>query len=388
MRYASFFTGAMGMDLGFEQAGFTCVFANEIDKVACRTVRANRPDLNLFEGDVRSLTSEIVLAAIDPRSVDVVIGGPPCQAFSTAGRRLGLNDERGNVFLHFLDLAIGLRPTVIVIENVRGLLSAPLVHRPHSERGFGFPPLSPTELRGGALAHILQKLKASGFDVSFELYDTANFGVPQRRERFVLFASRIGRVPALHPTHGQFEIGNHRWVTFADAVAEMPPHHEASKLRDKQKRYVQYLHPGQNWRNLPESLQREALGKSYECSGGRTGFLRRVAWDKPSPTLVTSPTMPATLLAHPVEDRPLSVQEYARLQTFPDHWVFEGTLAQRYRQIGNAVPVAFGKAVALHLLRFMNGEVSTYFGKPKAAPSRYSKTSDSEWLSKTPTEQC
>ncbi|MBS1715406.1 MAG: DNA cytosine methyltransferase [Armatimonadetes bacterium] len=368
----------MGLDLGLEQAGWECVFANEADKVACRTVRANRPDLRLVEGDIRSLEPGGLRIG---SKIGAVVGGPPCQAFSTAGRRLGLNDERGNVFLHFLRLAVSLDPDLIVIENVRGLLSAPLVHRPHSERGFGFAPMSPDELPGGALSQILATLHSAGFQTTFDLYDTANFGVPQRRERLVLVASRSGRAPYLTPTHGGPR--QPRWQTFADAVNGLHGHQDHTHLREKQARFVKHLAPGQNWRSLPPDMQRLALGNAYECGGGRTGFLRRLAWDEPAPTMVTSPTMPATLLAHPVELRPLSVQEYARVQTFPDEWRFEGTLAQQYRQIGNAVPVRFGSEIGRQVKLFLEGKPTTANSGTRAN-SRYRGTADKTWRTDVP----
>lgn len=346
LKYASFFSGALGLDLGLEMAGWQCGFANEIDKVACQTIRLNRPDLNLFEGDIRTLNSA-QLGGL--KGLELIVGGPPCQAFSTAGKRLGLNDERGNVFLHFLDIATELKPTMIVIENVRGLLSAPLLHRPHSQRGFGFDPLSESELPGGAFAHVVATLKAASYQVSYGLYDVADFGIPQHRQRLLIFAHISRVVPPMQPTHGE----RLPHLTFKDVVSDLTLRHQHSDLRDSQSEYVQMLRPGQNWRNLPEKLQRKALGNAFECSGGRTGFLRRLAWDKPAPTLMTSPTMPATLLAHPVENRPLSVQEYARIQTFPDDWVFAGKLAQIYRQLGNAVPVLFGKVLGEHLVQFV-----------------------------------
>jgi DNA (cytosine-5)-methyltransferase 1 len=110
------------------------------------------------------------------------------------------------------------------------------------------------------------------------------------------------------------------------------------------------------WKYLPEELQREALGKSYFSGGGKTGFLRRLAWDKPSCTLVTAPNMPATDICHPTERRPLSIEEYKRIQQFPDHWEVCGSLKDQYRQIGNAVPVGLGEAVGRAILRHMAGE--------------------------------
>src|SRR5262249_51924103 len=145
-----------------------------------------------------------------------IVGGPPCQAFSTAGRRLGLNDERGNVFLHFIDIVLGLKPKYAIFENVRGLLSVPLRHRPHSQRGVGFNPLDEEEKPGGALLHILRRLERAGYQTTFNLYNTANFGVPQIRERLIFFSSREGKsVPHLVPTHDEHGANDlPRWRTF------------------------------------------------------------------------------------------------------------------------------------------------------------------------------
>jgi len=162
----------------------------------------------------------------------------------------------------------------------------------------------------------------------------------------VLIACRDGsRAPFLAPTHSQFgEHGLPTWRTFRDAVAGLEEtQQEYVRFPEKRLVYYRQLTAGQNWRNLPEALQRKALGKSFEAGGGKTGFFRRLAWDKPAPTLVTHPAMPATDLCHPQMDRPLSVQEYARVQQFPDDWRFAGALLDRYRQIGNAVPVVSGR---------------------------------------------
>ncbi len=251
-----------------------------------------------------------------------VVGGPPCQAFSTAGRRLGLNDERGNVFLHFISLIRELQPKYAIFENVRGLLSAPLVHRPHEQRGPGFPPLAEEERPGGALLHILRLLEDAGYQVTFTLYNTANFGVPQIRERLIFFASRDGRkVPFIKPTHDEFgRDGLPRWITLREAIGHLQGcQQQAAQFPENRIRYYRMLKEGQNWRDLPERIQREAMGDSWYAGGGKTGFYRRLAWDKPSPTLVTRPTMKATDLCHPEEIRPLSVEEYAAIQTFPSN---------------------------------------------------------------------
>lgn len=372
----------MGLDQGLEAAGWHCLAANEFDPVACATIRRNRPSLPLYDEDVRNLTASRLredLGLGASGDLFAIVGGPPCQAFSTAGRRLGLNDERGNVFLHFIDLIGALQPRFAVIENVRGLLSAPLIHRPHEQRGPGWPALAADERPGGALRHIVSALEASGYTVSFNLYNTANFGVPQIRERLVLFAARGDRgVPDLVPTHA--EGGQHGlapWATFRDAVEGLPVGvAEHVPFPERRLKYYRLLQAGQNWRNLPEGLREEAMGQAYYSGGGKTGFYRRLAWDKPSPTLVTRPNMPATDLGHPVEDRPLSVQEYARIQTFPDDWFLEGRLLDRYRQIGNAVPVRFGEAVGRHLISHIEGHVSA----PSAIDlSRYKNTDYRSW---------
>lgn len=371
MQYASFFSGALGLDLGLEAAGWTPLVANEFDSVACRTIRANRPELPLLDCDIRDVNARNV-RALAKGQIQAVVGGPPCQAFSTAGRRQGLNDERGHVFLHFIGLALDLDPEVVVVENVRGLLSAPMVHRPLAERGRGFPDLRNQEKPGGALRLIIRLFEDAGYAVSFRLYDSSRFGVPQVRERVVLIAAKgETRVPHLTPWESEP-------VTVREALAgliESDP--ELAPLRAKMLPYLPLLGPGENWRALPVELQREALGKVYDCTGGRTGFLRRVAWDKPSPTLVTSPSMPATLLAHPEELRCLSVREYARLQTFPDEWEFCGKTAQKYKQIGNAVPVKFGEAVGRHILDWRAGQVAPV--KVSLETSRYAATDERSW---------
>ena len=380
-QFLSFFSGALGLDLGLEDAGMSPMFFNEFDKTICKTIQMNRPNIKLYAQDIRDLSAEQIMLENGLAEGDafLVCGGPPCQAFSTAGRRLGLNDERGNVFLYFIELIGKLVPRYVVIENVRGLLSAPLTHRPHDQRGQGFPPLSPEELPGGALKYIISVLEGYGYSVSFNLYNTANFGVPQIRERLVIFGTREGDpIPDLTPTHdekGRF--GFPCWHTFREAVSGLPGVLHHLEFPPRRLRYYRLLGPGQNWRDLPAALQAEAMGKSYFSGGGKTGFYRRLDWDKPSPTLVTCPTMPATDLAHPVKDRPLALEEYSRLQTFPDGWQFAGSVRDVYRQIGNAVPIEFGAAVGRHLLAYDAGVLPK-----RTAPvalSRYRNTGYNSW---------
>ena len=378
----SFFSGALGLDLGLERAGIKTILASEIDQASCETIKLNRPDITLIK-DIRDYTSEEVkkAAGLKPNAeIDLIVGGPPCQAFSTAGKRQGFEDQRGNVFLKFIELIAELRPRYAVIENVRGLLSAPLLHRPHSERGRGFPPLTPEECPGGALFHILTMLRSHGYGINFNLYSSANFGAPQIRERVIILCSLDGaKLPYLKPTHsGDGSFGLPPWRTFREAVAGLPSTPcDFVKFPEKRLRFYRLLTQGQNWRDLPKDLQPEALGGAYLADGGKVGFLRRLAWDSPAPTLVTHPAMPATDLAHPVEDRPLSVQEYKRVQEFPDDYKVCGSLLDQYRQIGNAVPTSLGMAVGRALIAHDAGKkIINLLDFPY---SRYLRTDEVSW---------
>lgn len=306
------------------------------------------------------------------------------QAFSSAGKRQGFNDDRGNVFLTFIDLLTELRPRFAVIENVRGLLSAPLQHRPHEMRGNHHPSLCQDEQRGGALLFITRRLREAGYGISFNLYNAANFGSPQKRERVVIACSRDGeKLPYLTPTHSETELyGLLKWRTLREVIEELPQDkHHFVKFPEKRLKYYRLLKSGQYWRDLPVELHQEALGASYHAGGGKTGFYRRLAWDKPAPTLVTHPAMPATDLAHPEADRPLSIEEYKRIQEFPDNWIIAGSLLEQYRQVGNAVPCSLGRAIARMLLTHLKGEIPISY--PDFPYSRYHRTDDVSWTVET-----
>lgn len=376
----SFFSGAMGLDLGIEKSGFDVRLACEVDKYCRQTITLNRPNVALLS-DINQYSKYDILAAAklsEKDDIDLIIGGPPCQAFSTAGKRKAFGDDRGNVFLKYIDLALELNPKFIVIENVRGLLSCPLEHRPHDQRGSNYPDLTADELKGGALNFILSKLKNSGYAYSFNLYNSANFGTPQVRERVVIICSRNGNTPPfLTPTHS--DNSDHqlpKWKTFKQATQGLKNHNHLN-FPEKRLKYYRLLGSGQNWRNLPENLQKEAMGKSFYSGGGKTGFLRRLDWKKPSPTLVTHPAMPATDLAHPVENRPLSIEEYKRIQEFPDDWELAGPLIQQYKQIGNAVPISFGNAIGKLIMELIQNK--TVNNIPNFNYSRYKNTSTQEW---------
>lgn len=372
LKALSFFSGCMGLDLGLEQEGIQVLLACESDKAARRTISANRPDMALI-GDIRNYSAAEIREKAGlglNEEIDLIVGGPPCQSFSSAGKRKGLDDDRGNVFLAFIDLISELRPRFVAIENVRGLLSVPL---------------SPDGKKGGVLRLLTERLSQSGYSVSFNLYDSANFGSPQRRERIVIACSRDGeKLPYLTPTHSMDDrYGLPPWKTLRTALGQPPiEEHHSIEFPEKRLKYYRLLTAGQNWRNLPKEMHKEALGKAYYSGGGQTSFYRRLSWDKPSPTLVTHPAMPATDLCHPEEYRPLSIEEYKRIQEFPDEWVVEGNLISQYRQVGNAVPLSLSRAIARMILAHSKGGAMAIY--PGFAYSRYSQTDDVSWFKSHP----
>jgi DNA (cytosine-5)-methyltransferase 1 len=200
----------------------------------------------------------------------------------------------------------------------------------------------------------------------------------------IFFASRDGdQVPYLQPTHDrEASHGLRPWVTVQDVLNEIDDQDpEAARFPESRLKYYRMLSAGENWKNLPLSIQKKAMGKSWFSGGGKTGFYRRLALDRPSPTLVTTPTMPATDLCHPTELRPLSIAEYRAIQTFPASFTLAGRTTDKYRQLGNAVPVAFSRAVAKHLLDFDAGRLK--LGNAQTRFSRYLETDHLSWRKKT-----
>lgn len=379
----SFFSGCLGLDLGLEKNGIKTLLASEMDKSCVKTIKANRPDLPVL-GDLLNYTHDDIRKAAGlgrRQRPTLVVGGPPCQAFSTAGKRQAFNDPRGNVFLKYLEVIQSLEPKYAVIENVRGLLSASLQHRPLTDRGRGSKRISAEELPGSALNLVLERLRSFGYQVSFNLYNAANFGVPQIRERVILIASRTGKkLPYLNPTHSEIEkYALPKWVTFKEAVKGLRESEmNGVTFSEERLRYFEMLGPGQYWKNLPIEVQKKAMGNSFYSGGGKTGFYRRLAWDRPSPTLVTHPAMPATELGHPTKNRPLTVQEYKRIQQFPDDWKIQGSVINQYKQIGNAVPIGLGMALGKLLVQDFSGD--DHETPPSDFPfSRYRNTDEQSW---------
>lgn len=358
----SFFTGGMGLDLGIEKAGFDIKAFLELDKKACQTIKLNRPETPLLEKDICSISSQEILDIIKLKKeeIDLIFGGPPCQSFSTAGKRQAFNDSKGNAFLHFMRIIEEIEPKYFILENVKGILSASLKHRPLNERGDDFPKLSEEEKPGSILKYILEKFEKMGYAVSYTILNSANYGVPQKRERVIFIGSRDGnKIPMPEPTHYEkTDEKDKKWVTFQNVHDELLGiEHTHVKYTDEKLKYMKLIPKGGgHWKHLPEHLQKEALGGAFTSTGGRVGFYRRIDSNRPSPTLLTSPNQKSTNLGHPYEDRPLSIQEYQKIQQFPDDWRFSGTITDIYRQIGNAVPVGLAYAIGETLMKYINSK--------------------------------
>lgn len=352
----SLYSGAMGLDLGLEQAGFRIAVAVECHRYAVDTIRANRPDIPVIDRKIEDVATEEMLDAAGLRPGDpmVVSGGPSCQVFSTAGQRGSLGDPRSDMLRHFVRVVREARPRFFVMENVRGLLSAAVRHRPLGERGPGRPELAADEQLGSAFKVVVSELRELGYYVRFDLLNAADYGVPQVRHRLVFLGSRDGEAIEMPTkTHSRVPgVGQAAWLSLRDALFGLddsdPEFYRFSPGKEK---YLRLVPAAGNWRDLPSELQAEALGNAHVSWGGRSGFFRRLDWGVPSPALTTRPDSKATSLCHPDELRPLTVGEYARLQQFPHGWRFQGPVRQKYRQVGNAVPVGLGAAVGVALLQ-------------------------------------
>lgn len=345
------FAGAGGLAIGMERAGFKSVLLNELDKHACKTLRINRPKWNVVEGDI----SRVNFLEYNGK-VDLLSGGFPCQAFSYAGKKLGFEDTRGTLFYEFARAVKETNPKVFVAENVRGLL---------------------THENGKTLEAITSVIDQLGYKlVDPRVLKAVFYQVPQKRERLFLVGIRKDLAP-----HVEFHWPSPytRIMTMTDALKAGKlydcdvPDSPGQKYPKRKEQILAMVPPGGYWRDLPDKIQREYMQKSYFLGGGKTGMARRLAWDEPSLTLTCAPAQKQTERCHPDETRPLTVREYARIQTFPDDWIFSGPLTAQYKQIGNAVPVNLAHAVGRSLVSLLNDieRISKKFArKPKMKTAR------------------
>ena len=326
------FAGGGGLALGMSRAGFKHVLLNEFDHSACETLRHNRPQWNIVEGDVCNVDFSKWKG-----KVDFISGGFPCQAFSYAGKGGGFNDTRGTMFFQLARAVKEIQPKVFMGENVRGLAA-------HDN------------------GRTLEVIKNVIVELGYTLIDprvlkALRYKVPQKRERLILIAVRNDYADKV-----KFEWPSpyKRIMTLRDAffAGELyptdVPDAPYQKYPEKKQRVLSMVPEGGDWRDLPIDVQKEYMGASFYLGGGKTGMARRLSLDEPSLTLTCAPAQKQTERCHPIETRPLTVREYARIQTFPDDWEFAGNLSAQYKQIGNAVPVNLAWAIGRSIMRLMN----------------------------------
>lgn len=326
------FAGAGGLALGVERAGFDTIALIEIDKDAADTLSTNRPNWNVICDDISNISSQDLskLFCVGIGELDLLSGGAPCQSFSYAGNRLGLEDTRGTLFYHFAVFLNKLQPKTFLFENVRGLLS-------HDH--------------GKTYKTMLELFSQAGYVIQRQVLNAWDYGVAQKRERLITIGVRsdlTNHITIKFPTSHAFK------PVLRDILKDVPTSDGARYSEYKQKIF-ELVPPGGYWRDIPENIAKEYMKSCWNMEGGRTGILRRLSMDEPSLTVLTSPSQKQTDRCHPTESRPLSIRENARCQSFPDDWVFKGSTSSQYRQVGNAVPVNLAFEIAKEIYIGLEG---------------------------------
>lgn len=346
-KFVSLFSGGMGLDLGLERTGFESVLCNEIDSMAIETIRLNKSDLPVLGCSVVDITGDLIrqAAGLGNEPLDLLAGGPPCQSFSVYGNRKGIHDGRGQMLFEYLRLVKELRPKVFIMENVRGLHSMPIVPANMlSELQCDDPSIAE---KGSLVRELFREFEKIGYRVDGFLVNSVNYGAPQIRERLILIGNRYNMVANFpQPSHSNRPTdGLPPFKTLRDVVGNGFNDGDRSLMNfsERKIKYLEMVPPGGNWRSLPVDIQKESMGKSWYLKGGRSATWRRLSWDFPSPTVVTMPNHASTSMCHPDEVRALTVGECAAIQEFPKEWKFSGRTSDRYKQIGNAVPLKLGE---------------------------------------------
>lgn len=329
------FAGAGGLALGIEKAGFDTLGLIEFDKNAADTLKHNRPNWHVINDDIANI-SKLDLEdyfSLKKGELDLLSGGAPCQSFSYAGNRLGLEDARGTLFYHYAKFLKKLQPKMFIFENVKGLLN-------HDQ--------------GRTYKTILDIFKQEGYtikDNQIKVMNAWDYGVPQKRERLITVGIRNDLTNKIH-----FEFPTpHAYKPILKDILLDCPKSIGSSYSDYKKAIFELVPPGGCWRDIPEDVAKQYMKSCWDMGGGRTGILRRLSLDEPSLTVLTSPSQKQTDRCHPLEPRPFTVRENARCQTFPDDWEFCGSVGQQYKQVGNAVPVNLAYEIALKIKEGLEG---------------------------------
>lgn len=322
------FSGAGGMALGLHKAGLNPVALVDIDKDANQTIKYNFPTWEVIEGDINNIAEIGIRNFIKSnKNIDIITGGFPCQPFSYAGKRKGLEDTRGTVFYSLAKIIGDIKPKLFVLENVKGLLS-------HD--------------KGKTFNTVITILDSMDYRLKYRVLNAWDYNVPQKRQR--VFIVGINKKYSVN-----FEWPNeHSYKPVLRDVLINVPKSKGSKYPKHKKDVLDIVPPGGCWIDLPEDIAREYMGRSYFSGGGKRGMARRMSYDEPSLTLTTSPAQKQTERCHPSETRPFTIREYARIQTFPDDYKFIGSVSSIYRQIGNAVPVNLAYEMGKSIVNTLN----------------------------------
>lgn len=333
-RSIELFAGAGGLALGLEQAGFSHIGLIEFNECATKTLKLNRPNWNVLYEDVEAVSHRNLEEEFNIKrgNLELLSGGAPCQSFSYSGKRLGLDDVRGTMFYHYATFLRKLQPKIFLFENVRGLLS-------HDS--------------GRTYKTILDIFEEEGYVTYYKVLNAWEYGVPQKRER--LFTIGIRNDLAEYFSFNFPKTYKYKPVIKDINLDVNPDLTECARYSENKAKILALVPPGGYWRNIDPVIAKEYMKTCWDMGGGRTGILRRIGLDEPSLTVLTSPGMKQTDRCHPLEVRPFSYRENARIQTFPDEWLFCGKLTEKYKQVGNAVPVNLAKEIGLEIIKTLEG---------------------------------
>ena len=331
MKSIELFAGAGGLALGVERAGFDHIGLIEFDKAAAETLKKNRPEWNVIWDDIANISCLDLEDYFNIKKGELALlsGGAPCQAFSYAGKRLGLEDTRGTLFYHYAIFLQKLQPKMFLFENVRGLL---------------------THDGGKTYQTIKNVFEDAGYTIQYAVLNAWDYGVAQKRERLITIGIRNDLVDTVSFTLPK----KHDYKPVLADILEDVPESVGARYSQKKEEIFKLVPPGGYWRDIPEEIAKEYMKSCWDMGGGRTGILRRMSMDEPSLTVLTSPSQKQTDRCHPIEPRPFTVRENARCQSFPDEWEFCGTVGDQYKQVGNAVPVNLGYEIAKEIAKALS----------------------------------
>ena len=342
------FAGVGGLSYGFsELPEFDIIAANEIERDIAEAYRINHPGVYMIDRDIKEIDSKLLASILNGRKIDLIVGGPPCQSYSTLGKRC--MDDRANLFMQYKRILKILMSDAFVFENVVGILSMD---------------------RGKLFSRVRSEFEELGYILKYKVLDAVNYGVPQHRERVILVGFR-GQNPFEYPipTHGE---GKLPYVTMKDALGDLPPLKSGQSayeyikepdnaflefVRNKSPGLTEYIAPrnGEHLVRIMESLKdgqsKDDLPESIRPKSGYINTYAKLWWDRPAMTITRNFACPSSSRCiHPRDSRAMTIREGARLQSFPDKYVFYGSTSTKRLEIGNAVPPLLSRAIAGQML--------------------------------------